>query len=110
MNVHVNETGQHVHSCGINLMIGILRLPVLSHLSARRARSLNGFYPIVLDDYVYRAKGRRARSINQNSPANDQSLKRAASFIRLSIRRGNDLWLLLLRAGLRGRLLRLSED
>src|SRR5262249_33495761 len=96
VRVNVNEPGQYVHPGGVNLVVGVLRLAILTLRQTGRAGAANTVDPVVFDDDVHGALRRRAGSINQDGAADDQSLEWPPALVRCAIWRGVDWrrWLL----------------
>src|SRR5262245_31062860 len=92
MRVTVYEPRQHIHPGGVNFVVGVLWLTILTLRQTGRAGAANIADPVVLDDDVNRSLGRRASSINQNGAADDQCLEWPPALARGPVRRGVDRW------------------
>src|SRR5262245_51803574 len=90
VRVAINQSWQHVHPCGVNLLNAFGRTVRLPNRDFRIAYAFDLFDPVVFDDDVNRAKRRSARAVNHRRAANDQTLKWAFAFATTAIRRWLD--------------------
>ena len=79
--VQADESRQHVHAGGVDLVLRILRRPLGLQRQAGRAGAAHRGDPVLLDDDVDRPDRRSAGTVDEDGAAQDQRLERTEPFV-----------------------------